>query len=155
MLDPIVQFSVKIASDMVPKHQNSVQHGTIHFGSRGPKFGDLHWTSQPQTPKIWCSRYETSVPISQGPCCTLTLLLYQSLSGKATVNSTSILQTNPLLLSHIIAHVPKPLPTLYVKGSLHSTCQPTVSELLYPKASYTTNTWLISLLALPCDSLIV
>src|ERR1700732_4472671 len=67
ILNPILRFSVKIVSDMVPKHLNSVQHGTIHFGSGGPKFGDLHRTSWPQTPKIWCSRYETSVPISWGP----------------------------------------------------------------------------------------
>jgi len=66
ILDPIlvVQFSVKIVSDMVPKHQNLVQNGTIHFSSGGPKFGHLHQTSWPQTPKIQCSQYETSVPIS-------------------------------------------------------------------------------------------
>ena len=40
ILDLIVQFSMKIVSDMVTKHQNSVQYHTIHFGSRGPKFCD-------------------------------------------------------------------------------------------------------------------
>src|SRR5882762_599388 len=33
ILDPIVRFSVKIVSDMVPKHQNSV----ICIGPHGPK----------------------------------------------------------------------------------------------------------------------
>ena len=67
ILDPIVQFSVKFVSDMVPKHQNLVQHSIIHFGSIGTKFSGLHQTSQPPTPKIWWSQYETLVPISQGP----------------------------------------------------------------------------------------
>src|SRR5882672_12567165 len=59
-----------------PKGQDSVDQGTIHICSGGPKFGERYRTFRSQTPKIRWSWYQSSIGIYRGP--TLRTPTYQS-----------------------------------------------------------------------------
>ena len=59
-----LQHSVNLGSDIDRKGQDSVDQGTIHVCSGGPKFSERYWS---QTPKIWWSRYQSSIGICWGP----------------------------------------------------------------------------------------